>query len=300
MTAAVPQSIALDSRVRLPHLAHWVLLSITLHALLLAWSPRWRVKFEEPPEPPSMTVTLRTLPAAPEPALPLEPKLPPVPQAENPPPAHKPLPQSKAQPAPKRKPVIALAKPAQPAAPAIPALPPEPSQQAAETPAPPLVPPAPKATIPAQKDLSAYIAARRQARGEDYDPTSSEAAHANSNLQSAAPLNYEARKPTPNSGWFRIDRRGYDYAEFTFFGWHENFRQNALQRVEVRKGNNPDIDIAVIRSVINIIRRHEDGDFHWYSRRLGKTLVLSARPRDSAGLEEFMMQEFYDDLHRMR
>jgi hypothetical protein len=290
-------------------LARWVLLSIALHALLMAWSPRWRMKFEQPPEPPSMTVTLRTPPpAAPEPSLTLAPELTPTPPRTppvvKPPPASKPVRQPRAQPAPTRKPVIALEKPAQPAAPAVPTPPPEPPPQPAEAPA--RAPLAPKVTAPAQADLSAYIAARRQARGEDYDPTASEAARANRGalanpkLQSSAPLNYEAKKPTPNSGWFRIDRRGYDYAEFTFFGWNENFRQNALQRVEVRKGNNPDIDIAVIRSVIAIIRRHEDGDFNWYSKRLGKTLVLSARPRDSTGLEDFMMQEFYDDLHRMR
>ena len=66
----------------------------------------------------------------------------------------------------------------------------------------------------------------------------------------------------------------------------------------MRKGNNSDIDIAVIRKMIEIIRDYERGDFKWYSKRTGKTLTLSARARDNAGLEEFMMQEFREELHR--
>jgi hypothetical protein len=47
--------------------------------------------------------------------------------------------------------------------------------------------------------------------------------------------------------------------------------------------------------MIAIIREYEQQDFVWESRRLGRSLMLSARQRDNAGLEQFLMQEFFED-----
>jgi hypothetical protein len=47
--------------------------------------------------------------------------------------------------------------------------------------------------------------------------------------------------------------------------------------------------------MIAIIRDHERGDFVWESRRLGRNVTLSARPRDEAGLKDFLMREFFAD-----
>ena len=93
---------------------------------------------------------------------------------------------------------------------------------------------------------------------------------------------------------FDIERLGYDSAEFMFYGWNKDIRRNTMQVIEVRKGNNSDIRIAVVRRMIAIIREHEDGDFVWESQRLRRSVTLSARPRDNAGLEEFLMREFFD------
>ena len=45
--------------------------------------------------------------------------------------------------------------------------------------------------------------------------------------------------------------------------------------------------------MIAIIREREPGDFVWVSHRLGRNVNLSARPGDQAGLEDFLMQEFF-------
>ena len=88
-------------------------------------------------------------------------------------------------------------------------------------------------------------------------------------------------------------RQGYDYAEFIFFGWNREFRRNTKQQIEVRKGNNSDIRLAVVRRMIAIIREYEQEDFRWESYRLGRSITLSARASDNAGLEEFMLREFF-------
>jgi hypothetical protein len=90
----------------------------------------------------------------------------------------------------------------------------------------------------------------------------------------------------------------YDYAEFLFFGWNKDIRRNTTQLIEVRKGSNSDIRIAVVRRMIVIIREHEDADFVFESRRLGRNVTLSARARDTAGLEDFMMREFFGETAR--
>jgi hypothetical protein len=96
-------------------------------------------------------------------------------------------------------------------------------------------------------------------------------------------------------GIFQIQRIGYEDAEFIFFGWNRDIRRRSKQTIEVRKGENSDIRIAVIRRMIAIIRDNESGDFVWVSQRLGRNLTLSARPSENAGLEDFLMQEFFAD-----
>jgi hypothetical protein len=127
--------------------------------------------------------------------------------------------------------------------------------------------------------------------------------NARANRIAAANLGLD-RKPTFGSdtsrggGIFSIQRMSYDYAEFLFFGWNRDIRRNTTQTIEVRKGGNSDIRIAVVRRMIGIIREYEDGDFVWESKRLGRNVTLSARARDTAGLEDFMMREFFGDASR--
>ena len=82
-----------------------------------------------------------------------------------------------------------------------------------------------------------------------------------------------------------------------FHGWHADARRNMAQLVEVRKGDHSNIELAVVRKMIDIIRVHEQADFQWRSYRLNKSVTLSARQRDSAGLEKFLMDEFFYNPH---
>jgi hypothetical protein len=178
---------------------------------------------------------------------------------------------------------------------------------------PPAVPdiatPAP-ARPPAGSDLSSYIEAQRRAHAQqsagapapavvnaqpvENDKSRSERiVAANLGAQRAQTFGYD---PKQGGGIFQITRMGYDTAEFAFFGWNKDIRRNTKQQIEVRKGDNSDIRIAVVRKMISIIREYEQGDFVWDSYRLGRSLTLSARARDNAGLEEFMLREMFDDV----
>jgi hypothetical protein len=187
-------------------------------------------------------------------------------------------------------------------------------------PAPPAVAePAPAVATPAPPgDLSSYIEARRRARGEV-----SPAAPQDRPAQGAAPGTARSederqrrdrivaenlglqRSPTfgfdpkGGGGIFEIEYVGRDSAAFIFFGWNKDIRRNSKQLIEVAKGDNSDIRIAVVRKMIAIIRSEVTGDFTWVSHRLRDNIVLSARPEDNAELEDFMMREFFSDPRRV-
>ena len=149
----------------------------------------------------------------------------------------------------------------------------------------------------------AFVDARRRARNAPApDPAIPPPAQLSENQRAsrAAAANLASGNPqvfgydpSKSGGVFTIERMGYDYAEFTFTGWNSNARRHTKQLIEVRKGTNADIRIAIVRRMIAIIREYEPEEFSWDSQRLGRSLTLSSRPRDNAGLEEFMMLEFF-------
>jgi outer membrane biosynthesis protein TonB len=166
---------------------------------------------------------------------------------------------------------------------------------------PPPMPPAPA------QDLAAYVEARRRARGEATESSSADAAAAaaKGDLERrdqivAANLGL-GRTPTFNhdktdaGGIFQIRELGFDDARFYFFGFDKDINRDAKQLIEVRRGNNSDIRIAVVRKMIAIIRENISGDFLWISQQQGRRVTLSARPQDNAGLEDFIMRDIFPD-----
>jgi hypothetical protein len=101
--------------------------------------------------------------------------------------------------------------------------------------------------------------------------------------------------PIRGGGVFQVTSMAYDDARLKFFGWDKDIDRNALQIFTVRIGNNKNMQIAVVRKIIGIIRSQVKGYFVWESKRLGRPVTLSARMEDNAGLEAFLMREFADD-----
>jgi hypothetical protein len=95
------------------------------------------------------------------------------------------------------------------------------------------------------------------------------------------------------SGVFQILHMEYSTASFSFRGWTGNTSNAHRQVIDVQAEASEDIRHAIVRRMIALIRTYYQGDFNWESERLGRTIVLSARPEDNAGLEEFMMREFF-------
>jgi hypothetical protein len=219
-----------------------------------------------------------------------------TPQSEPPPPT---------PPPPQR---VVRPRPSQPRTPPVVALRPQvPNPNALRVPPPP--PPVianqapPKSPAPPAQDMSAYIAQQKAARGETPGP-SGQADAPESDTQRrdrivaqnlAAVNNSQAYtgQPKNGGGLFEVTQVGYDYGEFKFYGWNPDVKRRAAQVIEVRKGTNADMNIAMVRKMIEIIRQNTSGDFTWRSDRVGHDVTLSARPEDTAGLEAFLLNDMF-------
>jgi hypothetical protein len=257
-------------------------LSLLIHVLALwQWLPEMRfLSNGEPDEKKgSRPLQVRLVPPPSLPSAASEParESQPAPSPRSPPPKPPPRPQPAA-------PAIALEAPGR-----------------GTPPSQPSPPSAPAAPAPVPGDMASLIEARRRARSEPSPPAPpAEDENARTRRIVAANLGTDRAPeygddPRRGGGVFEILRLGYDDAEFMFFGWNKKIARNAAQMISVRRGGNPDIRIAVVRRMIEIIRAEEKGDFTWDSRRLGRNVTLSARMEDTAGLEDFMMREFYFD-----
>jgi len=94
-------------------------------------------------------------------------------------------------------------------------------------------------------------------------------------------------------GVFEILRKSTRTAEFAFNGWRPDTEKRWREVIEVDAGVGGDVDLAIVRRMIELIRTHYTGDFRWDSHYLGRVVVLSARPADQEELEAFMIREFF-------
>ncbi len=159
-------------------------------------------------------------------------------------------------------------------------------------------PPTPPADAPT--DLSEYInqaKARRRVEQGIFDTSESAPATSTAPQPSADEVrmaNVRRNLQTPGtSGIFQILRIGPRTAEFSFRAWTTGQSNPRLQTIQVNAGPDGNIERAIIRRMIELIRQYYKEDFNWESHRLHRVVVLSAREKDTAGLEEFLMREFF-------
>ncbi len=95
------------------------------------------------------------------------------------------------------------------------------------------------------------------------------------------------------SGVFQIQSKGSRYAAFSFRGWTTDRERSKYELIEVDAGLGGDVEQAIVRKMIALIRQHYQTDFNWESHRLGRVVVLSARLEDNTGLEAFLLREFF-------
>jgi hypothetical protein len=159
--------------------------------------------------------------------------------------------------------------------------------------------PVPQASAPtSMMDMLQAARDRRRAAGvpdandnpEQNKPTDPDAI-ARANIEFST---QHARGNNEGGGLFDVRFKGVRTAELVFYGWDQRRRREHSQLIEIDAGLNGDIDSAIIRKVIEVIREKKSGDFTWHSSRLGHDVTLSARPQDTQELTDFLKKDFFD------
>ncbi|MGV7208044.1 hypothetical protein ACLB1G_09330 [Oxalobacteraceae bacterium A2-2] len=160
---------------------------------------------------------------------------------------------------------------------------------------------------PPEEDMSEMIAKRRAAREAANPappaPPAPESDNdralriARANIAGAQAKAGTSGEKDDSGGIFSVDK-SYHSAELKFRGWNTNFKRRWLQQVHVEQGAEQDIETAVVKKMIELIRQEKPGDFEWDSHRLGKVVRMSARKEDEKELQAFLMKEMFPEYRR--
>ena len=171
----------------------------------------------------------------------------------------------------------------------------------------PTVPVPPSVSVPAPvptpnsaqpTDMMSYVNAARERRLLAQGYTAREIAEANASehgpsADEVRDANIKRNLNPGTNGVFQIMSKTSRSATFSFRGWTTDSSNSRREVIEVDAGPDGNIDRAVVRKMIELIRRYYKGDFNWESQRLDRVIILSARIEDNAGLEDFLIQEFF-------
>lgn len=163
--------------------------------------------------------------------------------------------------------------------------------------------PAPKPEPP--KDLTDYMKEakeRRTAGGifED-EPTEPKNVERESTEEELRMANVKRNLREPGvGGIFQITRMGVRSAQFLFRAWKSDASNPRREVIEVTAGPDGDIQLALVRKMIELIRQYHKEEFQWESYRLDRVVTMSARMEDSKALEDFLIREFFDAKHGFR
>jgi len=159
----------------------------------------------------------------------------------------------------------------------------------------------PKRAPPQEVDMQAYIEARRRQRGvpdaSDQPAEESEQARGMRNaLANIAAINGRGNDNRNDTGGvFSISNRTFHSMDLKFRGWNPSFKRRWLTQLTVEQGNERDVESAVVKKMIELIRREKTGDFEWESHRLGRVVTMSARLQDTEQLTAFLFKEMFPD-----
>jgi hypothetical protein len=152
---------------------------------------------------------------------------------------------------------------------------------------------------PDETDMAAYIEKRRQARGarseQPAEESDAQRGMRNAMANIAAINGRGGQDPNETGGVFSVTNKTFSRADVKFRGWNPNFKRRWLTAVTVERGSDPDIETAIVKKMIELIRKEKSGDFEWDSHRLNKVVSLSARPQDTKELMDFLYKEMFPD-----
>ena len=102
-----------------------------------------------------------------------------------------------------------------------------------------------------------------------------------------------------SGGVFQVRQIGLHNASFMFRGWNTNFKRDSVQLIDVDQGGEEDIENAVVKRMIELIRSQKPDEFVWDSHRLGRSITLNAGAAYEGELRQFLLKEFFPTYVRL-
>jgi hypothetical protein len=150
------------------------------------------------------------------------------------------------------------------------------------------------------EDMQAYIKRQKEQRQAAQGYTQKDSDEINTRDNS--PVSDEDKRtaaiqrnlqPQGGNGIFQIREISLRTGRFSFKGWKNDYSKAKQRDFDIEVPLGGDIQRAMVKKMIAIIREEYTGDFNWDSQRLGRVITLSAKPADNAGLEDFLIEEFF-------
>lgn len=175
----------------------------------------------------------------------------------------------------------------------------------ATAPEPTIPPPpdAPKYQQSVEEDFSSHIQAARQRReatqAQERAEAGETAEEAPQSPNDIARANIQAQRgwmgmdKDKSGGIFEVRDKTPFRASLIFRGWNANASRSAQQNIPVERGSEESIEMAIVNKMIEMIRKKTSTDIPWRSQRLGRVITLSARLKDTAELQQFLMREMF-------
>ena len=150
-----------------------------------------------------------------------------------------------------------------------------------------------------EQDMMASIAARRRARGQDTSEQPGEESDKDRGTRlalaniAAANGRSQGNDKNETGGVFDVTDKTFNSAQLKFKGWNPSFKRRWLTQTRVELGTERDIETAIVKKMIELIRKEKTGDFDWDSHRLQRVVKMSARVEDTDELQAFLFKEMF-------
>ncbi|TXI95533.1 MAG: hypothetical protein E6Q34_02860 [Burkholderiaceae bacterium] len=157
-------------------------------------------------------------------------------------------------------------------------------------------------------DMTAMLNAAREKRQQAREAAAAENAAQQGNRgkspQELAEENVRRSMDRANNrngdgGLFTILNKGVRTATFSFRGW-EVRPGGGRQIYEVDAGLGGNVELAIIKKMMEVIRTRFKKTAPWESNRLGSVIMISMLPEDTEETERFLMKEMFESDHPRR
>lgn len=168
---------------------------------------------------------------------------------------------------------------------------------------PPPAPEPPKVEkVEPEMDMAAMIEARRRARGQVEQPAEESEAERGNRIARANIAAANGRKSGEGGadGAFSVADVTFNSAQVKLNTKFLGSARPSLKQETAELGDEIDIETAIVKKLVQMLRKEKFIDFNFTSQRLQRTMPMSTRPEYAPELEAMLMKELFPNYRPPR